>query len=172
MPCIGQEERHGKYMPCSGMYWRSVNLKTKLLSGNFSQKNECNSLSWVEKMLRIMSFACFLGEVMAQQFCFESYWPLAQFLGKTVFVNFLTFDKSSNKSDYISVWLRLNSESCDSVDFIEKSDQCLFLLWSKELFCFLLLLHAEDRCYCQDQQDFSKLGNQPISSLLWEKLLR
>ena len=39
-------------------------------------KNERNSLSWVEKMLRIVSFVRFLEELRRPLNTFEIYWPL------------------------------------------------------------------------------------------------
>ena len=48
------------------------------------QKNERNSLSWVKKMLRIMSFVCFLEEFRTLEIAFEIYWPLAFFPEKAM----------------------------------------------------------------------------------------
>ena len=78
-------------------FLRSVYLETKLSSRNFSQEtNEriCFSILTTQKYLELEienqvsstflsrqyrktnAFVCFLGEVMARQFCFEIYRPL------------------------------------------------------------------------------------------------
>ena len=52
----------------------------KILKANYFKKRK-NSLSWVEKMLRIVSFVCFLEELMWTYIAFEIYWPLISVYG-------------------------------------------------------------------------------------------
>ena len=83
----------------------SVNLETKVLSHNFSQKTNGGSffLSWHfgntwnlnfdfkfevfpgRQDRNTNSFVCFLGEVTARQFCFEICWPLVNSCSQGVY---------------------------------------------------------------------------------------
>ena len=61
--------------------WQS---RKRIMVFSILPKNERNSLSWVKKMLRIMSFVCFLEEFRTLEIAFEIYWPLAFFPEKAM----------------------------------------------------------------------------------------
>ena len=92
-------------------------------------------------------FSMKLIDLLESNLSLESDWGHNHFLfifGKTEQIHNMNYFHSKLQFfllvPFWQKWLFLSlTQSCDSVDFIEKSGHCLFFLWSKELFCFFVV---------------------------------